>query len=357
MSAGRSDMSVTAPLGAPGPQTPPTSGAGKGFWQRSQAAVRDLWIAGVLLALIIGFSVDAPVFLSRANWLNTSATAIEVLLLAVGQTFVICTGGIDLSVGAILGFSGMVGAWVMTHEFSVTAGGGGHPLIVLVGIVCTLAAAAVIGLLNGVLVAFADIPPFVVTLGTLGVATGLGYLLNNGQEISNIPASLTRLGNTNIGGWIPVPVAVALVLTIICALLLAKTRFGAYSLSVGDSREAVVRAGIADRRHLVKVYALSGILAGVAGVLVMARLGAGSPTSGANDELNAIAAVVIGGASLFGGRGTILGSLIGTSIIAVLLTGLVIINVPPFWQEVVVGAVLILAVYIDQLRTRRRTRS
>lgn len=349
-------MSLSTQRNAPVPGAP-AAGPRRGFWQRSQAAARDLWIGGVLIALIIGFSIDAPVFLSRANWLNTSATAIEVLLLAVGQTFVICTGGIDLSVGAILGFSGMVGAWVMTHAFTVGAAGGGHPIVVLVGIVVTLAAAAAVGVLNGALVAFADIPPFVVTLGTLGVAAGLGFLLNNGQEISTIPASLTRLGNTNLGGWIPVPVAVAVVLTVVCGLLLAKTRFGAYSLAVGDSREAVVRAGIADRRHLLKVYALSGTLAGVAGVLVMARLGAGSPTSGANDELNAIAAVVIGGASLFGGRGTIVGSVIGTSIIAVLLTGLVIINVPPFWQEVVVGAVLILAVYIDQLRTKKRTRS
>jgi ribose transport system permease protein len=143
-------------------------------------------------------------------------------------------------------------------------------------------------------------------------------------------------------------------------VVLAKTRFGAYTLSIGDSRESVIRAGINDRGHLFKVYLICGLLAGVAGALVMARLGAGNPTSGSDDNLNAIAAVVIGGTSLFGGRGTIVGSVIGTFIIAVLVTGLVITNVPPFWQEVAVGVILILAVYIDQLhlgnvRARRRS--
>ena len=152
------------------------------------------------------------------------------------------------------------------------------------------------------------------------------------------------------------PVLITAVITIWCGLLLAKTRFGAYALTIGDSREAAVRAGINDRRYLLEIYTLSGLLAGVASVLVMARLGAGSPVSGATDNLNAIAAVVIGGASLFGGRGTIIGSVIGTGIIAVLLTGLVLVNVPPFWQEVAVGAILIAAVDIDQLRHRKAIR-
>src|SRR5579875_2431603 len=327
---------VTTEPAAPPGQPPP-------WWRRSHAKKSDLWIAGVLAAIVAGFSIASPYFLTRANWLNTSDTATEVLLLAVGETFVICTGGIDLSVGATLGLSGTAGAWVMAHGFP--AASGAAPLAVTAGIVCALLIGCAIGVLNGLLVARADIPPFVVTLGTLGIGTGLAYLLNNGQEISSIPASVAVIGNTNLGGWLPIPVAVTAVITIWCGILLARTRFGAYTLSIDD------------RRHLLKVYLLAGLLAGVAGVLVMARLSAGSPASGANDELNAIAAVVIGGASLFGGKGTILGSVIGTGIIAVLVTGLVIINVPPFWQEVVVGAVLIIAVYFDQLRTRRRNRS
>jgi ribose transport system permease protein len=324
----------------------------RALWLRSWSVVRDLWIGGVLLALIAGFSIDSPYFLTRANWLNTSSTATEVLLLAVGETFVICAGGIDLSVGAVLGFAGTAGAWVMTQVVSTGAAGG----VVALGFAAAVLAGGVFGVVNGVLVAWAGIPPFVVTLGTLGIATGFGYLLNNGQEISAIPGSVTTFGNDNLGGWVPVPVLITAVITIWCGLLLAKTRFGAYTLSIGDSREAVVRAGVNDRRYLLEIYTLSGVLAGVASVLVMARLGAGSPDSGATDNLNAIAAVVIGGASLFGGRGTIIGSVIGTGIIAVLLTGLVLINVPPFWQEVAVGAVLIAAVYIDQLRNRKTSR-
>jgi ribose transport system permease protein len=309
----------------------------------------------VLLAIVVGFSIGSPYFLTRANWLNTSTTATEVLLLAVGETFVICSGGIDLSVGAVLGFSGTAGAWVMATGF---AGAHGAAVgAVGVGFLAAIVAGGAFGLLNGFLVAWAGIPPFVVTLGTLGIATGLGFLLNNGQEISAIPGSVATFGNTNLGGWVPVPVLITAVITIWCGLLLAKTRFGAYTLSIGDSREAVIRAGINDRRVLLRIYLLSGLLAGVASVLVMARLGAGSPSSGATDNLNAIAAVVIGGASLFGGRGTIIGSVIGTGIIAVLVTGLVLINVPPFWQEVTVGAVLIIAVYIDQLRNRKSTRN
>jgi ribose transport system permease protein len=309
----------------------------------------------VLAAIVVAFSIGSPYFLTRANWLNTSSTATEVLLLAVGETFVICSGGIDLSVGAVLGFSGTAGAWVMATGFANAHGAAVGALSV--GFLAAIAAGGAFGLLNGVLVAWAGIPPFVVTLGTLGIATGLGFLLNNGQEISAIPGSVTTFGNTNLGGWIPVPVLITAVITIWCGLLLAKTRFGAYTLSIGDSREAVIRAGVNHRRVLLRIYLLSGLLAGVAAVLVMARLGAGSPSSGATDNLNAIAAVVIGGASLFGGRGTIIGSVIGTGIIAVLVTGLVLINVPPFWQEVTVGAVLIIAVYIDQLRNRKSTRN
>jgi ribose transport system permease protein len=319
--------------------------------RRGHALVRDLWIGGVLLALVIGFSIGSPYFLTRANWLNTSSTATEVLLLAVGETFVICSAGIDLSVGAVLGFAGTAGAWVIATAFPGAGGAATWPVIV--GFATAVAAGGAFGLLNGFLIAWGGIPPFVVTLGTLGIATGFGYLLNNGQEISAIPASVATFGNTNLGGWVPVPVLITAVITIWCGLLLAKTRFGAYTLSIGDSREAVIRAGINHRRYLLRIYTLSGLLAGVAAVLVMARLGAGSPASGATDNLNAIAAVVIGGASLFGGRGSIVGSAIGTGIIAVMLTGLVLINVPPFWQEVAVGAILILAVYIDQLRHRK----
>jgi ribose transport system permease protein len=279
---------TSAPAPAPAPAVP----ARRALWHRSRAAVRDLWIGGVLLALIVAFSIDSPYFLTRANWLNTSSTGTEVLLLAVGETFVICAGG----------------------------------------------------LVNGFLVAWAGVPPFVVTLGTLGIATGFGYLLNNGQEISAIPGSVTTFGNDNLGGWVPVPVLITAVITIWCGLLLARTRFGAYALSIGDSREAVVRAGVNDRRYLLEIYTLSGVLAGVASVLVMARLGAGSPDSGATDNLNAIAAVVIGGASLFGGRGSFVGCLLGALLLTQINTVTTFLDLDDSWQSFLLGAMILASV-------------
>ena len=344
-----------------GVQTPPTPAEQAGERSASLPGFRALswmranWIFGVLVVIVVAFSIDSSHFLSKANWLNTSSTATEVMLLAVGQTFVIVSGGIDLSVGATLGLSGMCGAWVMEHFFSHAGVPTGAPaLVTAIGFAVTLVVGGLVGLVNGVLIAQYDIPPFVVTLGTLGIGTGLADLISNGQEITELPLAIGNLGNDNLAGWIPIVVVVTAVVTIFAALVLAKTRFGALTYTIGDNREAAVRAGVADRAHLRRIYVLSGALAGVAAMTVMARLAAASPTSGSDDELNAIAAVVIGGASLFGGRGTIAGAVIGTLIISVLLTGLIIIDVPSFWQLVAVGTVLIAAVYIDQLGAGRR---
>lgn len=311
----------------------------------------QLWLVCVLAVVILVFSVRSSSFLSQANWLNTALTATEVLLLAVGQTFVIITGGIDLSDGAVLGLSGMVGGWVMAQLGGSATGDAA--LVTCVGFAVGLGIGLAVGLVNGLLVARYRIPAFVVTLGTLGICTGIADLVYNGQEISNLPGAVGTIGSTNLFGWVPIPALVAAVLTVLAAGLLRRTRFGAHTYALGDSRDAAIRAGVRDRSHLVRIYVLSSMLAAASGILVMTRLAVASPTSGSNDELNAIAAVVIGGASLFGGKGTIFGSFLGTALISILLTGLIIINVPPFWQLIAVGAVLIAAVYVDQLRERR----
>lgn len=347
-------MSGETRVGDP-PQTatdvaPPERSATRGGAALNWA--REHWIFGVLIAIIAGFSIDSPYFLTQANWITTSTTATEVLLLAIGETFVIVSGGIDLSVGAALGLSGMTGGWTMMHFFS--GPGTSSAVVLAIGFAVTILTGLLIGLVNGLLVSRLNIPAFVVTLGTLGICTGLGDLIYGGQEISTLPSALSRVGDTNLGGWVPVIVLVAAVAAVVFGLLLAKTRFGNYTYAIGDSCEAASRAGVNYRRHLLKVYVLSGAMAGVAGVTVMARLGVASPTAGSSDNLNAIAAAVIGGTSLFGGRGTIAGSVIGTAIISVLLTGLIIVNVPPFWQLVAVGVVLIAAVYVDQLGTQLR---
>lgn len=311
------------------------------------------WTVGVLVLIVLIFGALAPHFFSKAEWDATSEYAVEYLLLALGQTFVIATAGIDLSDGAVLGFSAMAASVLMA---SLLGAHTSTAVVFVVGIVVGVAAGAAVGLLNGVLITKLKLTPFIITLGTLGIATGATYLLNGGNQVVNLPPQLTYLGSTMLfGGWLPVIVLITAVFTALMWLLLRRTRFGMRTYAIGSNEVAARRAGISVDRHLIMVYVLSGALAGVAGLLVTARFTIATPVAGANDELDAIAAVVIGGASLFGGRGTILGTIVGTFVISILVTGLVLMNVQPFWQEVAVGVVLIAAVYLDQVRRKLRS--
>jgi ribose transport system permease protein len=309
----------------------------------------EIWTLAILLVLIVIFGVLSPDFFSRASWLATSQYAVEYVLLGLAETFVIVTGGIDLSVGAILGFSGMVGAIVMRSLISdhlATA------TVLPAGILAALGAGTALGWLNGQAITRLRLTPFVVTLGMLSMATGGIYLLNNGGNVDTIPDVIGAMGSRAIGGWVPVTVLITAVFCILMGVLLSQTRFGLRTYAIGSNPLGAARAGIDVRRHLVKVYMLSGFLSAVAGLMVMARFASASVQAGANDELDAITAVVIGGASLFGGRGTVLGTVIGSFVITVMVTGLILIGVQPFWQQVAVGAILIFAVAMDQLRDR-----
>ncbi|HWA81024.1 MAG TPA: ABC transporter permease [Acetobacteraceae bacterium] len=308
-----------------------------------------LWTLLILLALVVLFGIASPGFFSRANWLATSQFAVEYLLLGLGETFVIITGGIDLSVGAILGFSGMVGALVMRALIAAHAGTTAE---IAAGVAAALATGSFVGWFNGQAITRLQLTPFVVTLGMLSMCTGGIYLLNNGENIGSIPDFVGTLGSYAIGGWLPVTVLVTALACLGSAILLSETRFGLRTYAIGSNPLGAARAGIAVQNHLVKVYTLSGFLSAVAGLMVMARFASASVQAGANDELDAITAVVIGGASLFGGRGTILGTVIGSFVITVMVTGLILMGVQPFWQQVAVGAILIFAVAIDQLRNR-----
>ncbi|MCU1639314.1 MAG: sugar transporter permease protein [Microbacteriaceae bacterium] len=319
------------------------------------AGSRNLLTAGVLVAICLVFTVLSPFFLSQANWINTSTTMTQILLLGIGQTYVIIARGIDLSAGATLSLSGMVSGAVMYNLFApydtVPEG-----TAALVGIIIALAVGLLVGLVNGFLIAYLKIPAFVATLGMLGIASGASYLLTNGQSLSGIPPIIGEVGNHNVVGWIPVPVIITAVVTVIAWYVLSQTRFGERTYLLGDNPDAVIRAGVNDRRHLLTVYAISGLLAGLAALVAMGRLSTASPTAGSGAELQAIATVVIGGASLYGGRGTIGGTVLGAAIVTVLLTGLIIIGVPPFWQVITVGIVLIAAVFLDQQKEIRAAR-
>jgi ribose transport system permease protein len=319
-------------------------------FQQFMERIGQFWTLGVLALLIIIFGVAAPTLFTKAAWLSTSGYAVEYLILAVGQTFVIITAGIDLSDGAALGFSGMAGAQFMEHMINANSS---SALTVIGGIAIMLAAGMAVGVLNGLLITRLKLPPFIVTLGTLTAISGATNLLTNGTEITTLPAFVTNLGTSSIlGGWLPIPVLIAVAVAVIFGLILARTRFGLRTYAIGSNEIGARRAGIRVDRHLVMVYAISGLLAGLAGLLVTANFSSASPIAGANDELYAIASVVIGGASIFGGRGTILGTVIGTAILSVLTTGLVLTNVAPFWQQVAIGVVVVSAVAVDRVRTK-----
>jgi ribose transport system permease protein len=310
------------------------------------------WILLILLAIVVAFSLLRPEqFASVTNLRNVAIDASVLLVLATGATFVIITAGIDLSVGSVLVFSGVVSAKAME-----AIGGQGWG-VVLVGLAICVACGAAWGAFNGFLIAKARIPALIVTLGTLGMALGLALVISEGIDVRGVPtAMVTDVGLGRVLGEIPVLVIVAAAVAVVGGVVLSATRFGRHTYAIGSNPEAARRAGIAVDRHLIQIYTFAGALAGLAGFLSLARFATTTIAGHATDNLQAIAAVVLGGTSLFGGIGTILGTVVGVFIPAVLQNGFVITGVQPFWQQVAVGAVLILAVYLDQLRRRARDR-
>jgi ribose transport system permease protein len=235
--------------------------------------------------------------------------------------------------------------------------GGENWGVLLIGLAVAVVAGGAWGALNGFLVTKAKIPPFIVTLGTLGMALGSALLITGGVDERDVPFKLIEtIGSGRLFGEVPYLVIIAAVVALIGGVVLSQTRFGRYTYAIGSNQEGARRAGVNVDRHLIKIYALGGTLAGLAGYLSLARFGTTSIGGHSTDNLDAIAAIVIGGTSLFGGVGTMLGTLVGVFIPAVLRNGFVIVGVQPFWQQVAVGAVLIAAVYFDQLRRSRYAR-
>jgi ribose transport system permease protein len=329
--------------------------------ERLSDALTRSWLLFFLVGLIAYFWLTTPsgTFLTWTNLEQIALNTSEVVLLAIGETFVIITAGIDLSIGGILFFSAVAGGEVMLHLSGTSAQtiNGEYPhqaLGIFVGIIVCILAGTTWGLINGTLITRLRLPPFIVTLGTFGMTFGFGDLIDGGSYLpAPVPPALTsHFGSGKIFG-LYAPIYVALFFLIVAHIALHYTRFGRYTSAIGSNVEGSRRTGIAVDRHIVKVYALAGFLAGVAAVLDLAIFTNTTSISHQTDNLSAIGAVVIGGTSLFGGVGTVLGSGVGAFIPTVLQNGLVIKAVQPFWQEVVVGAAIILAVYVDQLRRRR----
>lgn len=294
--------------------------------------LRAVWmLAFVALALVFA----TPLFLQPSNMLNVLLTAAVVALIAAGQTYVIILAEIDLSVGAVLGFSAITTASVIS-QYGVVA-----------GLAAGLAVGALAGLINGVLVTKAKMPSFIATLATMSIFAGLTLQFSQGNPVKVTDQAFLALGQGNLLG-VPTPIWIMLVLGVLFGYILARTRFGRELYATGDNADAARLAGISTDRVKIMAFMISGVLAATAGFILTARLGTAQPTAGTGLELAAIAAVIIGGTSLAGGRGALLGTLVGAVLLAMIDNGLNLLNVSPFLQSVVKGAVILLAVFVDR---------
>ncbi|MBM7090634.1 substrate-binding domain-containing protein [Streptomyces sp. NPDC012461] len=293
-----------------------------------------------LIVLVIAMSALSGDFLTADNLLNIGVQAAVVAILAFGVTFVIVSAGIDLSVGSVAALSATVLAW------SATSAGVPVVLAVLLAIATGIAC----GLVNGILVSYGKLPSFIATLAMLSVARGLSLVISQGSPIA-FPDSVSHLGDT-LGGWLPVPVLVMIGMGLITAFILGRTYIGRSMYAIGGNEEAARLSGLRVKKQKLAIYALSGLFAAAAGIVLASRLASAQPQAAQGYELDAIAAVVIGGASLAGGTGKASGTLIGALILAVLRNGLNLLSVSAFWQQVVIGVVIALAVLLDTLRRK-----
>lgn len=304
----------------------------------------------ILLVLVLALSILTPLvrgeqfFLTSRNLIQVLQQASVNLIIAIGMTFVITSRGIDLSVGSIVALSGVVAGIAMRE--------GAGPYL---GFTIAVATGAACGAFNGLLITRLKLAPFIVTLGTLGVFRGLALVLTEGRPIYGFSREYLQIFAGRIGG-VPVQVIIALTLALVFWWVLTRTRFGKYTIAIGGNEETARLAGIAVEWTKFKIYTLTGLLTGVAGALLTARLSSADPVAGQLFELDAIAATIMGGTSLMGGEGTIGGTIVGALVISLVRNGMNLLNVPTFWQQLVLGTVIILAVILDQLRRRAAAR-
>jgi ribose transport system permease protein len=300
-----------------------------------------------LSLLVLGLSLATDRFLTVDNTLNVLRQISINVCLSIGMTMIILSGGIDLSVGSMLALSGAVAAGLMKNGITLDRFGVQLQFTVLGGIIAGLVVGTMLGLCNGIAITRFRLPPFVATLGMLSIARGLTMLWTGGFPITSLGDDFGKLGTGYFLG-IPMPVYIAAILVGIFIVVTQRTRFGRYLYAIGGNERAAQLSGINVPKTKLIVYALGGMLAGVAGLLDTARLDSATPNAGTGDELDSIAAVVIGGTSLSGGRGSIWGTVLGCLIIGVLNNGMVFLEVSPFWQQVVKGVVIIVAVAIER---------
>ncbi len=296
-----------------------------------------------LLVLFILLSIVSPYFLTVTNLSSVARQSAVINILALGMTLIMVSGGIDLSVGSVMAFSGICGTMVLQS---------GAPLYASVA--GAMLAGAAWGLLNSLLITVLRVSPFIATLGTMGAARGLTLVVTNGMPVVNLPESFGGLGDGNIFRVVPVPLAVLVGLALLTGFILQYTRLGRYAYAIGSNVEAARYSGIPVRRYVAALYVFGGALAGLGGMIESSRLMTGQPTAGQGYELSVIAAVVIGGGSLSGGEGSVIGTMTGAFFVGLISNGSNLLGVSPFWQQVLIGAVIVAAVAFDELRKRRR---
>lgn len=294
-----------------------------------------------LIGLFVFLSIASPHFLTAINLSSVVRQTAVINIMALGMTLVIVSGGIDLSVGAILAFAGTIGTMCMAAGWGVGTG-------IVVGIVCGLGW----GFVNGLFTTWLKIPPFIVTLGTLGIVRGLTLIISGGLPVVGLPREFSFLGEGSVGG-VPFVLLVLLACAGLTYLILHSTKLGRYTYAIGSNKEAAIYAGIPVTKYTVAVYAISGMLTGVSSMIEASRLMTGQPTAGQAYELQVIAAVVIGGGSLSGGEGSVVGTLIGAFIMGLLANGSDLLGINPYLQQAIIGAVIIVAVALDEARKRR----
>jgi ribose transport system permease protein len=332
---------------SPDVQTPPQSGE-TARTSRVRDRLQQLLAFASLIVIFAFFSIASPNFLNYTNVTSILFSTVVIGTLALGTTFVIITGGIDLSIG-----TGMALCAVISGVLIVNSG-----LPVPLGVLLTILFGGLIGFLNGFNVSVLKLPPFIATLAMMLVAEGLALIISGSAPIyfSNKPSYIAiSTGNIIPGTNFPNAVVLLAILAVLAAVLLNRTVFGRYNFSIGSNEEATALSGINVRRWKIIIYTVSGLFTGMAGIFISARLGSAQPATGAGYELQAIAAVVIGGTSLSGGKGSIVGTVIGALIISVLNNGLQIMSIPQEWQNVILGCVILVAVYADMARKRTAT--
>jgi inositol transport system permease protein len=335
--------------------TPAATGTAQPAKQRQSAGLlktifRKYGIFLVFIAMLIVASILSPAFLSPTNLINVVRQMSVVGLIALGVTGVIVSAGIDLSSGSVVGLSAVVAASLAQLPDYAAAYYKGLNLPVFVAVLAACAVGALVGLLNGSLVAKTRIPPFIATLGTLTTIRGLAYLYTSGRPISDLTDDYNFIGQGDFLG-IPVPILILVIMAIITHVLYSQTKFGKYIYAIGGNEQAARVSGINVSKYKMLMYVYAGLLSGLAGLVVSARIGSGQSGQGVGYELDAIAAAVIGGASLSaGGIGTVAGTIVGALIIGVLNNILDLTNVSAYWQQIVKGCIIVGAVIIDQLK-------